>query len=81
MELHIALVFLVLRYLQSFLISPAKHFDQFFLFYLQLKTDYNTHTHTGVTTGPGTTAPPVMPHNNTFSTFNKSDYEDTKFTH
>lgn len=47
----------------------------------QLKTDYNTHTHTGVTTGPGTTAPPVMPHNNTFSTFNKSDYEDTKFTH
>lgn len=46
-----------------------------------LKTAYNTHTHSGVSSGPGTTAPPVQPYNNTFSNFNEEDYEDTKFTH
>lgn len=45
----------------------------------QLKAAYNSHTHTGNMGSP--TSPPIIPHNNTFSTFNKSDYEDTKFTH
>lgn len=46
-----------------------------------LKQMVNTHTHVGVTTGGGISGPTSSPYNNTFSTFNKSDYEDTKFTH
>ena len=45
----------------------------------QLKAAYNSHTHTGNSGSP--TSSPIIPYNNTFSTFNKSDYEDPKFTH
>lgn len=46
----------------------------------ELKMALNTHTHTSTPTG-GPTSTPLVPHNKTFTTFNKSDYEDTKFTH
>lgn len=46
-----------------------------------LKSTFNNHTHMGVLPGPAATATPLIPHNETFSQFNKDDYEDTKFTH
>lgn len=46
-----------------------------------LRMAFNTHTHPGVQLGSSVSSTPLIPHNNTFSTFNKSDYEDTKFTH
>ena len=39
------------------------------------KTQFNSHVHSGPT------SPPITPHNNLFSKFEKNDYEDTKFTH
>ena len=47
----------------------------------QFKDAFNSHTHIGVTSGSGISGIPNIPHNNTFSSFNESDYEDTKFTH
>jgi len=46
-----------------------------------LKATFNTHTHSGVTIGGGTSAVPVTPHSSNFSTFSESDYEDQSFTH
>lgn len=43
-----------------------------------LKSSYNAHVHT---IPIGTTGPMNTPYNNSFSKFNKNDYEDTKFTH
>lgn len=46
-----------------------------------LKAAFNTHTHSGVTTGGGISAVPVVTHDKNFSTFSESDYEDQNFTH
>lgn len=46
-----------------------------------LRLAFNTHTHGGVTTGPGISAIPVTQYTSPFSSYNKEDYEDTKFTH
>lgn len=43
-----------------------------------LKSSYNAHVHT---TSMGITSPINIPYNNSFSKFDKNDYEDTKFTH
>jgi hypothetical protein len=46
-----------------------------------LRNQYNSHIHSGVTTGPGSSGPTTTMSSNSFSTFNQSDYEDTKSTH
>lgn len=46
-----------------------------------LRVLFNTHMHSGVTTGPGTSAVPVTQATSSFSTFSTSDYEDTKVSH
>lgn len=47
----------------------------------QLKQDYQQHTHSGVTTGGGTSGAPIKPYTNNFTQFNKDDYEDLNCTH
>ena len=47
----------------------------------QLKTYISTHTHSGVQTGAGVTTTPTSLFTKSFTKFNQSDYEDTKFTH
>lgn len=46
-----------------------------------LRIMFNTHVHSGVTTGPGTSGPTINQVSKPFSTFNQSDYEDTKCIH
>lgn len=46
-----------------------------------LRTKYNTHTHTGVTTGPGSSGPTATLATKPISQFNKKDYEDETFLH
>lgn len=46
-----------------------------------LRNLFNTHVHSGVTTGPGTSAVPLVPISTPFSTYNKDDYEDKKAIH
>lgn len=43
-----------------------------------LRNIFNNHTHTGVQTGPGITAPTSTPDSTAFTPFNKDDYENTK---
>lgn len=47
----------------------------------QFRTLFNSHTHTGVTTGPGSSGPTPTQSTNPFSQFSKEDYEDTKCVH
>lgn len=47
----------------------------------QLKQDYQQHTHSGVTTGGGTSGTVVKPYTKNFTQFNQSDYEDLNCTH
>lgn len=47
----------------------------------QLRKVLNTHTHSGVTTGSGTSAMPVQTVPKSITTFKKTDYEDTAFLH
>lgn len=47
----------------------------------QLRNLYNSHTHSGVTTGPGASGPTVSLATKPFSQFNKEDYEDKTFLH
>ena len=47
----------------------------------KLKLSFNTHIHTGVTTGPSVSGIPTVQHTSPFSVFNKTDYEDLKFNH
>lgn len=46
-----------------------------------LRSTFNTHTHSGVQSGPGTTGIPISPDNQAITQFNKDDYENTKITH
>lgn len=46
-----------------------------------LKTQYNSHTHSGIQSGPAVSGPVITPVTKPFSTFNKTDYEDSKFVH
>ena len=46
-----------------------------------LRTIFNTHVHSGVTTGPGSSAVPATQATTSFSTFKRSDYEDSNVTH
>lgn len=46
-----------------------------------LRNTFNTHTHPGVTAGPGTTSPPATQAATPFSQFNQLDYEDLKVIH
>lgn len=43
-----------------------------------LRSTFNSHTHSGVQSGPGTTAPTATPVSKAFTQFNKDDYENTK---
>lgn len=47
----------------------------------KLRTLLNTHTHSGVTTGPGTSGTTLTPLTEATSSFNVKDYEDTKCIH
>lgn len=47
----------------------------------QLRTTFNTHTHQGVQSGPGTTAPTTSQVAKPITQFNKEDYEDKSFLH
>jgi hypothetical protein len=47
----------------------------------ELRSKFNTHTHSGVSSGGSMSGPSILTQDKTFSPFNKSDYEDTKFTH
>lgn len=46
-----------------------------------LRNTFNNHTHSGVTPGGGTTSPTTTQYSRSITQFNKSDYEDTVFTH
>lgn len=46
-----------------------------------LKAQYNSHTHSGIQSGPAVSGPVITPVTKPFSTFNKTDYEDSKFVH
>lgn len=46
-----------------------------------LRNLFNTHVHSGVTTGPASSGPTVTPATKPFSQFNKEDYEDKTFLH
>jgi len=46
-----------------------------------LRIKYNTHTHTGVTTGGGSSGPTATLATKPISQFNKKDYEDETFLH
>ena len=46
-----------------------------------LRNIFNTHTHYGVQSGPGTTAPPLTRDDHPTSQFNQEDYENTLITH
>lgn len=46
-----------------------------------LRNIVNTHTHSGVTTGPGASGPSAVQAAKPFSQFNKEDYEDKTFLH
>lgn len=46
-----------------------------------LRNTFNTHTHSGVQSGPGTTAPPITRDDQPISQFNQEDYENTLITH
>lgn len=46
-----------------------------------LKSNFNTHTHAGVQSGPGITNVPNNPVTKPISKFNKEDYEDETFLH
>lgn len=46
-----------------------------------VKSQLNSHTHSGVQSGPSTTGPILTPITKPFTQFNKTDYEDTKFVH
>lgn len=47
----------------------------------QLKVELSTHTHTGVTTGPGASGPPAVPLTTVFQPFQETDYQDTSIIH
>lgn len=47
----------------------------------EVKAQINSHTHSGITSGPSVSGPMVSPIAKPFSTFNKTDYEDSKFVH
>lgn len=46
-----------------------------------LRTMFNTHTHPGVTVGPGSTSPIATQATKPITKFNKTDYEDKSFLH
>jgi hypothetical protein len=46
-----------------------------------LRALFNSHVHSGVTTGPGSSGPTVTQASQPFSTFKQEDYEDTKCIH
>lgn len=46
-----------------------------------LRSQFNAHTHSGVTTGGGVSGPTPQQVTSPFSTFNKTDYEDKNCTH
>ena len=46
-----------------------------------LRTLFNSHVHSGVTTGPGSSGPTVTQASQPFSTFKQEDYEDIKCIH
>lgn len=46
-----------------------------------LRTLYNSHTHTGVSTGPGVSGTTASLDNKPITKFDKTDYEDTSFLH
>lgn len=47
----------------------------------QLRDTFNTHIHTGVTTGPGSSGPTANQIVKSFSQFSSDDYEDKKSVH
>lgn len=47
----------------------------------QLRLLLNTHTHTGVTSGPAVSGVLTQPSTSPLTPFNKNDYEDLKFKH
>lgn len=46
-----------------------------------LRTIFNNHMHTGVTTGPGSSGPPATQATRPFTEFNQLEYEDLKIIH
>ena len=46
-----------------------------------LRALFNSHVHSGVTTGPGSSGPTINQASQPFSTFKQEDYEDTKCIH
>ena len=46
-----------------------------------LRALFNSHVHSGVTTGPGSSGPTVTQASKPFSEFKQEDYEDTKCIH
>lgn len=47
----------------------------------QLRSLFNSHVHSGVTTGPGSSGPTATPASTPFSEFNQLDYEDLNIIH
>ena len=46
-----------------------------------LRQLFNAHTHSGVTTGPGTSGPTLTPDTESFTEFNQIEYEDLNVIH